>query len=468
MSAPDIDQSILENFSPLAGDARLTLLLGAGASAPSGLPNWDLFASRLAVSSGLVTDEDAARVLLSRQDQTIVLEAARTQSGERWVAHLNDALYGDLDGKIEPSPLHLAAVGHYLASPEATTLSTLNFDTLLETALIDAGEPTVTVGLGDQVDHDSPTIHHLHGVLFNGEAYTPIVGFRDYAELVADSSAWQRKFLSTALRQGPLLLAGTSYRDPDIRHWLHLILRDEKPAHPALVTIVREGLGVDRETFSKIHAALSTEWEAIGLTALRMHDLADVALVIRELQHLNRDGYQSPNERAQTVWRAHDHKFTVLQNQYSEALSTSTAQTSAALGVRASRGTLWLADGKGKLARWASEGTRYSSARFLKYVPTGHDSPWIAGEAIGTEEVKIKDSERAKGASPTWKSVLAIPVFVGDNRSPNFASAVLTFGLQQAAKTIRTNEQELANLVETLASEWGHRINNASFPTWDS
>lgn len=75
MSAPDIDRIVMESFAALAGDAHLTVVLGAGASAPSGLPTWDEFSTRLAVLSGLVETMEAAEVLLGKQDPTIVLEA---------------------------------------------------------------------------------------------------------------------------------------------------------------------------------------------------------------------------------------------------------------------------------------------------------------------------------------------------------------------------------------------------------
>jgi hypothetical protein len=77
VSAPDIDGALIEKFAELAVDAHLTLLLGAGASAPSGLPTWDEFAQRLLLLSGVVKSRDAAETLLGKQDPTIALEAAR-------------------------------------------------------------------------------------------------------------------------------------------------------------------------------------------------------------------------------------------------------------------------------------------------------------------------------------------------------------------------------------------------------
>lgn len=454
----------MSKFAPLAGDAHLTIVLGAGASAPSGLPNWDQFAQQVALLSGLVDSHEAADVLLSKQDQTIVLEAARTQSGSNWTTHLDRALYGDLAAEPSPSPLHFAAAGHYLTSPRTTTLSTLNFDTLLEAALLSEGEPLAIIGLDGSAHPGVPTVHHLHGAIFDGTAYGPVVGFRDYAELVADETAWQRKFLSEALARGPLLLAGTSYRDPDIRHWLHLIFRDENPAHPALVTIAREGLGLDRDMFDAVDKALASEWESIGLTALRMQDLADVALVIRELQHVGHENYLPPTDRARRVWSSHSGSFTKLQDEYGQALASDAVTASKALGTRAHRATLWIANGRGMLARWATEGSQYRGISYLKFVPTGHDSPWIAGEAIGSEEVKLKDIERDRRVTPNWRSVLAIPIFAGDGQSPDFAAAVLTFGLSQSAATLLTRQAEWSTVIQDLSTAWGARIGDVAFP----
>lgn len=125
---------MLDTFAPLTQGAHLTILLGAGASAPSGLPTWDEFAERLAIQSGLVPDGATARILLEKQDPTIILEAAHARSGKNWDSYLREALYGGLAVRPSPSALHFAAVGHFLESPESTTLSTLNFDVLLEEA----------------------------------------------------------------------------------------------------------------------------------------------------------------------------------------------------------------------------------------------------------------------------------------------------------------------------------------------
>lgn len=470
MSAPDVDRQVMEKFAALSGDSQLTLVLGAGASAPSGLPDWDKFARHLMIRSGLVSTERAAITLLGKQDPTIALEAAHARSDDDWELHLNEALYGVPPVEPAASPLHLAAAGHYAASPQATTLATLNFDTLLETAIQQTGAPLVVIDTDGQDEPEVPTIHHLHGAIFKGHAYSAIVGYRDFAKLVADPSPWQREFLSSALQRGPLLLAGTSYRDPDIRHWLHVILNDEvhKPKYPALVTIVREGLELDHETFSEIDEALAAEWESIGLTALTMQDLADVAIVIRELRFAGSEGYLTPGERTRVLWDAHTKQLARLQSVYAQQLAQDSAQIGETLGTNAHRATLWLANGRGKLARWATEGARYTSVRQMKLVPSGHDSPWIAGEAIGSEGMKLRDARgRDARVTPSWKSVLAVPIFVGDGRHPEWASAVVTFGLAHNAETLISREDDWQEVASILSADWGTRLSAIAFPQQD-
>lgn len=464
MSAPDITREVMSNFAGLAGDAELTIVLGAGASASVGLPDWDTFAARVAVASGIVPDEQAGRLLLRKQDPTIVLEGARQRAGGDWVRILQTSLYGkELVLPDLPSSLHLAAAGHYFASGDRTTLATLNFDPLLELALLSDAEQ-VTIGTDGTRAPGVLTVHHLHGYLAPDDSESPIVGFRDFADLVADENPWQRDFLSQALRRGPLLFAGTSYRDPDIRHWLHVILRDEAPAHRPVVSLVREGLGLTPDEFESLSGALVAEWEAIGMRALPLHDLADAASVIRELQQLPGPGYLSPNERASIVWTRHTDRFTALQPEYAAALESDAVRLREAVGVPVHRSSLWLADGRGHLARWSTEGATFARVRDLKRVPSGHDSPWIAGEAIGAEQVKLKEVDRDDRVRPAWRSVLAVPIFVSDGQHPAFASAVVTFGLSARALTLLDRQHAWSEIIEDLSATWGTRISAVAFP----
>lgn len=464
MSAPDILRQTLEPFEALADGANLTVVLGAGASVPSGLPSWDDFATKVSTGSGLVGTEEAARVLLGKQDPTIVLEAAQAKAGERWEKLVFDALFGDAPEAYDPSPVHLAAAQYFSDSPERVTLATLNFDTLLERAVLASGKSAVAIGLYGVETEGIPTVHHLHGAAFDGGLHSAVIGYGDFAELVADSDPWQFRFLRDALRKGPLILAGTSYRDPDIRHWLHLIMRDDAPKYPALVTIAREGLKLDREAYAELEEALVFEWESIGLKALPMQDLSDVARILRELPALRRSGYLSPNERAKALWKRHRLRIRRLQPEYSKLLIRDTKRISDRLGTSAHRSALWLANGRGGLGRWASGGAVQSRVSELKIVPTGYDSAWIAGEALATETVKLKDVTRENGVRPIWRSVLAIPIFVEDGIAPPFAAAVLTFGLSAGASTLLESSEAWTALVEQMSLEWGERLSSVAFP----
>ena len=467
MSAPDIDQKVIDKFTALGGDTRLTFVLGAGASVPSGLPTWNELARRLVRSTGLARTDGAASALIDKdQDPTIALEAAHGLAGDTWAKHLNEALYGGLPAEgPSPSPLHLAAAGHWAAAPAHTRLATLNFDTLLESALLATPVSPVVVDVDGREFDDTVTVHHLHGAVFDGKVYNPTVGYRDFTKLIADPAPWQRAFLAEALRRGPLLLAGTSYRDPDIRHWLDGILHADsrKPKFPALVTIVREDLGLDRQSFGEIDDALEAEWRAIGLEVVTVQDFVDVAVVIRELHHVGRSGYRTPSERARDVWTAHRLQMTELQHSYAESLRGDAAAVADAIGAPVVRPTLWLANARGRLARWASDGVRYKGVGQLKLVPTGHDSPLIAGEAIGSEEIKLKDVPRDERVLPTWKSVLAIPIFASDGIHPDFATAVLTFGLSRVESTLMSRQHAWRGVAETLSKAWGTRLSEVAF-----
>lgn len=98
-----------------------------------------------------------------------------------------------------------------------------------------------------------------------------------------------------------------------------------------------------------------------------------------------------------------------------------------------------------------------------KRVPTGHDSPWTAGEALSSEIVRLKDVDHHRGSKPHWQSVLAIPVFAERDGTPPFATAVLTFGLARSVSSVRERQPEGRQTIEDLSAIWGARISEVAF-----
>ena len=468
VSAHDIDDEDLAPFVQLAREGHLTMLLGAGASVPSGLPTWDELARRLLVSSGTVHERRHAELLVERQDPSIALEAARVNSGGAWEGRLADALYQGIDP--EPASLHLAVAGHYVATGSArTTVATLNFDVLLELAIEHDARANVYVVFGDDVDTDEYRVAHLHGAVFPPSfpapiAIEPIVTFRDFANLVAAEGAWQYRFLREAMNRGGLLIIGSSYRDPDIRHWLHLVMtRSPRPTNPAFVMLVREALNIGREDFEAMRGALSTEWEALGLSVVSLQDYADAASIVREIRYLGSTGYRSPSARSREVWTAHARRMARLQPVYSDALRRDAELLATETGTNVKNATLWLADGAGHVARWAGQDRLYRRVRELRRVPSGYDSDWYAGQALGAEEIVVRDRDPALERTRSWRSVLAVPVYVGDGSLPQFASAVLTFGLSITREQYLQRQDVWDRVATEVAAAWGTRLSDVAF-----
>ncbi|WP_187976987.1 SIR2 family protein [Mycetocola sp. JXN-3] len=217
MSAPDLTPAIMAQFAASGADKHLTLLLGAGASVASGLPDWNELAVRLLLRSGAVRDRRLAELLVREQDPLLVAEAAKQSLGSEWEASVRQALYSAPESP-SPSTLHFAVAQHMLEGAHSnTTLITLNFDTLLEQALrvVSLRESRLLGPLAGECFEAS--VHHLHGVVGSGHVRDLVLTLTDYNEILSAGLSWQQALLRHSLRQGAVLIVGTTYRDPDVR-----------------------------------------------------------------------------------------------------------------------------------------------------------------------------------------------------------------------------------------------------------
>lgn len=458
MSASDLNTKIMDKFRDAGVENHSTILLGAGASITSGLPGWDTFTTRLLINSGAV-DEVAAGVLLSRQDPLIAVEAARVASQDKWERNLRHALYENVGSgrNLSPSPLHRETVAHYLEQPGNTSLVTLNFDLLLEQEMMEELGGPKPVPVTDSAETSSEhVVHHLHGVISSEETKDVVLTLRDFTSLIEEVDSWQVQYLRSAVQRGALIIAGTSYRDPDLRQWLHKALKGMPAAHKAFVLLAREAFDVNKDAFEDLQEALSDQWRAIGLEPILLHDHTDAAQIIRELRHIHKDGYVAPQERCRVVWDVHERNFEKLQRQYVEMLAEDAAEIKYEFNVDSIDLTLWLSDGRGNLIRWASQDRIYRDSGSLRTIESGHDSSWIAGRALGDDALLMEDLDE----EPTrrWRSVLAVPVPVTHSGLPSVSCAVLTVGLPGNTESYLESNQIWENKIVDISNKWGIQL----------
>lgn len=465
VTAPDLDEHTIEQLRGFAGSPDYaSFFLGAGASSTVGLPDWDTLAQRLLIFSGAVLDEEAAAAFLARQDPTLAAEAARASAGAEWQAVVRSALYGSLEkpAELEPSVLHLAVAG-YAASrqPQATGLFTLNFDLVLETAL--------TGALAELDEHNAVLsraaarpraplgtyeVSHLHGLVSpdpDGEPSPFILTLSDFTGI--PRPAWQLSALHEALQRGPMLIAGTSLRDPDIRQWIYDL--SEHDLHTPTVILARASMGLTTTQFERLREPIAAQWQAIGIHPVLVHDYADTAQAIREVTAMDAFGYRPPQRRAIELLESCFESFHAVQNAHAEQLSRDQSRLQNVLGQDANV-TLWLADGEGRLVRWASPDRIYRSVEDLRRIPAGHDSPWVAGKCLAHDDFLALPASPDPDNVRRWRSVVACPVSVQIGGGPAFTSGVLSSATADLLENHDVDEWS-ATLTD-LAIEWSTRL----------
>jgi hypothetical protein len=462
VSAAELDLVTLQRLAPITDAGQVSVLLGAGASAAAGLPDWDSLAIQLLRLSGTIDDEETARAFIARQDPALAAEAARVASRD-WLDLVRRALYPEALGEPEPAVLHLAIAALAAQRPVGEVgLFTLNFDLLLERALEDALEEVgypAEIHPRDTEEGRAPRgsyeVHHLHGYLGRSpeEEGLIVLTLSDFTTLSAQPRPWQVAALQEALTHGPLLLAGTSYRDPDVRQWLHdLGLRSRR--HQGFVLLAREGLGLNRQQFERVQDALVAQWAAIGVKAVLVHDHSDAAQAIREMTELSKPGYRAPQLRAASLWELHEQDFQSLQVGHSDQLGADLDLLRPQLGDDANM-TLWLADGRGQLVRWASHDRLYRSPEQLRRVAAGHDSPWIAGQCLGRADVLARNLPGEPGTR-RWRSVVAAPIVAALPDGPPMPTAVLSSAAPDALEDRDLDAWD--DTLRGLSEAWSDRL----------
>lgn len=474
MVAADLDEARLAVFSKAAESAAISILLGAGASVPAGFPDWEELVVRLLVKGGVVGNEEAARGFVRTQDPMLAAEAARCDDVE-WRSLVRRSLYGDGEDEAplgDPTDLHFAAASlalRYL--PTELNLFTTNFDLLLEGALyssLDEAQQNWTVEPRARAAlpkaDGAYLVHHLHGLVGDHEDdwESPILTLNDFSRLAGKSTAWQSAELYSAMQKGPLILAGTSFRDVDIRQWLHGIVADEL-APMVIAAMAREGLGLSTGELAEVRGAIDNQWRAIGVTPVMFDDFGEIAQAIKELPYLDLPDYSTPSARVRALREHVFAAFDTYQTAHSELLYEGRERLRKALGRDANL-TLWLADGSGGLVRWASPDRRYKTAEDLRRITAAHDSPWVASLAVTYNAIVAKDPDDI-ASTGRWRSVVAAPVSVQIGTSPSVAMAVLSSAV--GVSLDETDPDLWVEVLQDLSNEWSTMLTRlVNEPNW--
>ncbi|MDO5866208.1 MULTISPECIES: SIR2 family protein [Paenarthrobacter] len=462
MSGADIDNQVMSVLRDLDTKDHFSILLGAGASAGVGLPDWNSLSKRLLILSGAIDDDQTATAFLAAQDPALAAEAAKSSSA-KWDDTLIDALYGGSVDEPEPGALHLAAAALALQHPPgAVELFTLNFDLLIERAIEEvADEVGKTVSLFTRtkgMPRGKPSdfeVHHLHGALdpITREAKDIVLTLSEFSALVVEQHPWQATALDNALQRGPLILAGTSYRDADIRSWLHGLSTATKDR--VVVFLARQGLGLNKTQFEKVQEALEQQWVAIGVQPVITQDYADAAQALKELPHLEATDYLPPRQRSRNLWESCLADFEALQIQHSAILESHLEDLINAVGAPANL-VLWLCDGDSSAVRWSAPDRIYKDPGSLRKVPTGHDSPWIVGKCLGSNEVMAEDLNELSDSVRRWKHVIALPITVERDGGPAFTYAAITAALSEPPEASLLDAWLSA--LGIIAGDWSDRL----------
>lgn len=469
MSVSELDQQVYE--LPNLGSGELTILLGAGASAASELPDWQEMVSKLLVGSGIAESEAIANEVSSREDLVLLAEAVHERcvgDDASWISALREALYGGIaPAKIVPTTMQLNAALVAYEHLGSIKLATLNFDELLDQAVTE-----VILGWGDETDMafsdeelELLKVEHLHGTIpLNKNVRTAadrlVFSFFDYLFQMKSKEPPAKLYLDQAMKRGSLLIAGTSFRDPDMRQWLSSILQ-AKPnddGHAACILLARESYrNVDKTQFCLMKPILEAQWKSLGFRPVFVDDYEDAAQLILECPHVLEKDYLSPFERLNRLWEylTDEKRFCDIQKCFVNMLQEDKEKVKKLLpGGGRMNATLWVAHGD-RLVRFASHDRVYLRSSLLRADPSGFDSPYVAGQAYGAN--KVKTAAIDDGDAGGWRTVIAHPIRVDPDtpfwRTP-LPIGVLSFGIEEAVEEADEENDSLMKLLTGMILQW--------------
>lgn len=206
---------------------ELVLLLGAGVSAPFGLPTWIGLLNECASALGIILDQ---KEILTKMGALKAASQIKKKAGsaEKYLEIVTSKLYQG-HSRFAPTPL-LSAVSAMLsgsARGRVSTVVTLNFDDLLETFLLLGGYDCQVVKSWPVLTRSADvTIFHPHGFLpkrggITSHFFTPSASITfsedEFGNILSKRKSEWRKAIGSIIRQKVVLAVGLGAREPHMR-----------------------------------------------------------------------------------------------------------------------------------------------------------------------------------------------------------------------------------------------------------
>jgi hypothetical protein len=301
-----------EAIDRLSGESRLTLVVGAGASAEMGYPQWSTLVERLllralqpeaAPADDAYSPEVREAALRAIEESGLMGAAtmARAVLADRFADELRVCLYEwanrwrwDLPGATAQAVAKLYATMN--AHSENCEVATTNYDTNLEQAMHEQFGLQVEPWFSEAEPRSGGTVvRHLHGLLTpEGEEREVALTEADYHAGDAGPLPWQEAYLRRRFADSTVVFVGASLTDQDLLSYIFRHSHEDKPQPVALLVSEAEVEGeVDehhrRSTGDRLLEQLEKgRWDFAHVQALRADFQAQPAQFLHEVVHHKR------------------------------------------------------------------------------------------------------------------------------------------------------------------------------------
>lgn len=281
-------RSLRRTLAELNTEGRLALFVGAGISMGCGLPSWSTLVQR--VIDEAWKDQPSLASHLTGSQHLLVTRYARKKLGDRFNRVVHACLYRD--------DYQVSNCVHSIARSGIRNICSLNFDDLIEEALMTAGEVS-TDRDGDDLRisrHGSVTVYHPHGVLprlaNDGEVdASPIVlSENDYHGLYADPYSWANLIQLALLSSYSVLFIGLSMQDPSLRRLIDISRsRGFTNQHFAVVHDPSAGhFGEELRQRELVREIIHLDLSSLGITPWFVSSYDDLSEILHRIRR--RDG----------------------------------------------------------------------------------------------------------------------------------------------------------------------------------